>query len=130
MLDGDVLHPFAQQSPVWDDLWLEQDNGRALREFTVFHRDNEPSGKADKAAVNDTCLFFMRMKANTRCYQQQVDWANPSIRVKHVLDAVGKGVSAPVAPTRKSNKQQRNSTSGAIRNLSEPLAGLAAGLGR
>ena len=40
MLDGDVLHPFAQQSAVWDDLWLEQDNGRALREFTVFHRDN------------------------------------------------------------------------------------------
>ena len=85
MLDGDVLHPFAQQSSVWDDLWLEQDNGRALREFTVFYRDNEQS-EANKAAVNDTCLFFMRMKTNTRCYQQHVDWANPSSRVKHVLD--------------------------------------------
>jgi hypothetical protein len=125
MLDGDVLHPFAQQSAVWDDLWLEQDNGRALREFTVFYRDNEQS-EADKAAVNDTCLFFMRMKANTRCYQQQVDWGSPSSRVKQVLDTVGKSASAPVASARKSSKQQRNSTSGAIRNLSEPLAGLAA----
>ena len=43
-----------------------------------------------------------------------------------MLDTIGKSVLAPVVPTRKSNKQQRNSTSGAIRNLSEPLAGLAA----
>jgi hypothetical protein len=25
MLNGDVLHPFAPQSYMWDDLWLEQD---------------------------------------------------------------------------------------------------------
>jgi hypothetical protein len=30
MLNGDVLHPFAPQSRVWGELWLEQDNGRAL----------------------------------------------------------------------------------------------------
>jgi hypothetical protein len=124
MLNGDVLHPFAPQQRDWDELWLEQDNGRALREFTIYHRDREQS-EADKAAVNEACIFFMKMKANTRCYQQQVEWANPSTRVKQVLDAASKGVSAPAAPARKGAKQQRRSTSGAIRSSSEPLPGLA-----
>ncbi len=35
MLDGDVLHPFAPQHHLWDDLWLEQDKGWALRELTT-----------------------------------------------------------------------------------------------
>jgi hypothetical protein len=124
MLNGDVLHPFAPQSVVWDELWLEQDNGQGLREFTVYHRDREQS-EADKAAVNEACIFFMKMKANTRCYQQQVEWANPSTRVKQALDAASKGMSAPAAPARKGVKQQRRSTSGAIRSSSEPLTGLA-----
>jgi hypothetical protein len=51
MLNGDVLHPFVPQHEVWDDLWLEQDHGQALRSFTIFHRDREQS-EADKAAVN------------------------------------------------------------------------------
>jgi hypothetical protein len=72
MLNGDVLHPFAPQSVVWDELWLEQDNDRALREFAIYHRDREQT-EADKAAVNDMCVFFMKMKANTRSYQQQVE---------------------------------------------------------
>jgi hypothetical protein len=75
--------------------------------------------------VKDTCLFFMRMKANTRCYQQQVEWANPSTRVKQVLDTASKSALASAAPPRRGNKQQRHSTSGAIRSLSEPLTGLA-----
>jgi hypothetical protein len=74
--------------------------------------------------LNEACIFFMKMKANTRCYQQQVEWANPSTRVKQVLDAASKGVSAPAAPARKGAKQQRRSTSGAIRSSSEPLTRL------
>jgi hypothetical protein len=109
---------------MWDELWLEQDNGRALRDFTIYHRDGEQS-EADKAAVNEACIFFMKMKVNTRCYQQQVEWANPSTRVKQVLDAASKGMSAPSAPARKGAKQQRRSTSGAIRSSFEPLTGLA-----
>jgi hypothetical protein len=34
MPNGDVLHPFAPQNHLWDDLWLEQDQDKALREFT------------------------------------------------------------------------------------------------
>ncbi len=63
MPNGDVLHPFAPGSVEWDELWLEQDNGRALREFAILHRDKEQSA-ADKAAVNEICVFFMKMKAN------------------------------------------------------------------
>ena len=124
MLNGDVLHPFAPQQRDWDELWLEKDNGRALREFTIFYRDREQS-EVDKAAINDVCIFFMKMKANTRCYQQQVEWANPSTRVRQVLDTASKGMSAPAAPARKGAKQQRRSTSGAIRSSSESLTGLA-----
>ncbi len=124
MLNGDVLHPFAPQSVVWDELWLEQDNGRALREFAFYHRDREQS-EADRAPVNEACIFFMKMKTSTHCYQQQVEWANPSTRVKQVLDAASKSMLAPAAPARKGVKQQRRSTSGAIRGSSEPLTGLA-----
>jgi len=125
MPNGDVLHPFAPGSVEWDELWLEQDNGRALREFNVFHRDKEHSA-ADKAAVNEICVFFMKMKANARSYQQQVEWANPPSQVKRVLDSAARVASNPTAPARKGSKQQRRSTSGAIRGLSEPLSGLAA----
>jgi hypothetical protein len=65
------------------------------------------------------------MKASTRCYQQQVEWAHPSTRVKQVLDAASKSALASTAPARKGSKQQRHSTSGAIRSLSEPQKGLA-----
>jgi hypothetical protein len=34
MPNGDVLQPFTPQDHRWDDLWLEQDRGKALREFT------------------------------------------------------------------------------------------------
>ena len=124
MPNGDVLHPFATGSVEWDELWLEQDNGKALREFAFFHRDREQSA-ADKAAVNEICVFFMKMKANARSYQQQVEWANPPAQVRRVLDSAARAVSNPTAPARKGNKQQRRSTSGAIRGLSEPLTGLA-----
>jgi hypothetical protein len=67
----------------------------------------------------------MRIKLNTRCYQQQVEWANSSTRIKQVLDAASKGDLAPTAPARKGSKQQRRSASGAIRSSSGPLAGLA-----
>ncbi len=70
-------------------------------------------------------LFFLKIKLNTRCYQQQVGWANPSTRIKQVLDAASKGALAPAAPVRKGSKQHRRSTSGAIRSSSEPLPGLA-----
>ncbi len=43
MPNEDVLHPFAPGSVAWDELWLEQDNGKALRVFTTFHRDKEQS---------------------------------------------------------------------------------------
>ena len=68
----------------------------------------------------------MKMKANARSYQQQVEWANPPSRVKQVLDSAARAVSEPTAPARKGNKKQRRSTSGAIRGLSESLTGLAA----
>ncbi len=67
----------------------------------------------------------MKMKANARSYQQQVEWAKPPSRFKQVLDSAARAVSAPTAPARKRNKQQRRSTSGAIRGSSEPLTGLA-----
>jgi len=94
MPNGDVLHPFAPGSVEWDELWLEQDNGRALREFNVFHRDKEHSA-ADKAAVNEICVFFMKMKANARSYQQQVEWANPPSQVKRVLDSAARPLRIP-----------------------------------
>jgi hypothetical protein len=72
MLNGDVLHPFAPQRRDWDELWLDQSGSKALRDLTIFHHDREPS-EADKAAVNDVSLFFMKIKLNTRCYQQQVE---------------------------------------------------------
>ncbi len=117
MPNGDVLHPFAPGSVEWDDLWLERNNGKALRVFTTFHRDKEQSA-ADKAAVNEIGVFFMKMKANARSYQQQVEWANPPSRVKQVLDSAARAVLEPTAPARKGSKQQRRSTSGVIRGLS------------
>jgi hypothetical protein len=117
MPNGDVLHPFAPQSVEWDELWLEQDNGKALREFTIFHRDREQSA-ADKAAVNEMCVFFMKMKVNTRSYQQQVEWANSSSRVKQVLDSAARANSAPTAPARKASPKGRYDSR--RRGLSDP----------
>jgi hypothetical protein len=61
MLNGDILHPFAPQSYVWDDLWLEQDG--AVHFVVVAKRhEKEQIAEADKAAVREVCTFFMRTK--------------------------------------------------------------------
>ncbi len=67
--NGDVLHPFEPQNYMWDDLWLEQDQGKALREFTQNLLRNEFS-EVDKAAVREVCAFFMNLKSNTRLFQR------------------------------------------------------------
>jgi hypothetical protein len=54
MPDGEVLHPFAPQHHLWDDLWLEQDQGWALREVTQKLLSVEFS-EVDKAAVKEVC---------------------------------------------------------------------------
>ena len=71
MRNGDVLQPFAPQDYRWDDLWLEQDQGKALREFTQKLLSIEFSD-VDKAAVKEVCAFFMNLKKNTRLFQQHV----------------------------------------------------------
>jgi hypothetical protein len=68
MPNGDVLQPFAPQDYRWDDLWLEQDQGKALREFTQKLLSIEFSDD-DKAAVKEVCAFFMNLKKNTRLFQ-------------------------------------------------------------
>jgi hypothetical protein len=68
MLNGDVLHPFDPQHHLWDDLWLEQDQGAVLREFTIRLLRNEFS-EVDKASVKEVCTFFMNLKKNTRLFQ-------------------------------------------------------------
>ena len=65
MPDGDVLHPFSPQHHSWDDLWLEQDQGWALRELTLKLTNAEFSD-VDKIAVKEVCAFFMNLKKNTR----------------------------------------------------------------
>jgi hypothetical protein len=85
MLDGDVLHPFCQQSVAWDDLWLEQDHGSDLRVFVNGLRDNFDND-ADVQAVSEVGSFIMLFKKNTRSFQHKVDWKSPSSRVRTVLD--------------------------------------------
>jgi hypothetical protein len=72
MLNGDVLHPFDPQHHLWDDLCLEQDQGKALREFTLRLLRDEFS-EIDKSTVKEVCTFFMNLKKNTRLFQQRVD---------------------------------------------------------
>ncbi len=83
MPNGDVLQPFAPQDYRWDDLWLEQDQGKALREFTNKLLSVGFS-EVDKAAVKEVCTFFMNLKKNTRLFQQHVDWKSPSAyQIRH-----------------------------------------------
>jgi hypothetical protein len=137
MPNGDVLHPFEPQNYMWDDLWLEQDQGKALREFTQNLLRNEFS-EVDKAAGREVCAFFMNLKRNTRLFQQRVDWKSPSARIRSVMDQGSRADAATVSSTqmRKGNKQQRWSSAGIGRDASDSLPGLtiewnvdAAGLG-
>ncbi len=85
MPEGEVLHPFAPQHFLWDDLWLEQD-GAAHFIVVAKRYEREQVAEVDKAAVREVCVFFMRMKQHTRLYQQQVDWRNPGPLLAGVLD--------------------------------------------
>ncbi len=58
MPNGDVLHLFDPQHHLWADLWFEQDQGAALRDFTLRLLSNEFS-EIDKTAVKEVCTFFM-----------------------------------------------------------------------
>ncbi len=125
MLNGDVLHPFEPQNYRWDDLWLEQDQGRALREFTQNLLRDEFS-EVDKAAVREVCAYFMNLKRNTRLFQQRVDWKSPSARIRYIMDQ-GAGADAAIVSStqmRKGNKQQRRSSAGIGRDASDSLPGL------
>jgi hypothetical protein len=126
MLNGDVLHPFNPQYHLWDDLWLEQNQGAALREFKLWLLRNEFS-EIDKAAVKKVCAFFMNLKKKTRLFQQRVDWKNPSSRIRSVTDQANRATTAVVSYTlmRKGNKQQRRSSAGICRDTSDSLPGLA-----
>ncbi len=126
MPEGDVLHPFAPQSYLWDDLWLEQDGAV---QFVILAKryEKERAAEADRAAVREVCVFFMRMKQDTRLYQQKVDWRNPGTRLAGVLDKANwqAANSALAAPFRKGTKQQRHSSTGFGRDSSESRTGLA-----
>jgi hypothetical protein len=64
MPNGDVLHPFEPQSYMWDDLRLEQDQGKPLWDFNQKLLRDEFS-EIDRAAVREVCTFFMNLKRNT-----------------------------------------------------------------
>jgi hypothetical protein len=126
MLNGDVLHPFCQQSVAWDDLWLEQDHGSDFRVFVNGLRDKIVND-ADKQAVSKVASIIMLLKKKTRSFQHKVDWKSPSSRVRTVIDRAS-CVTAPVVastPAKKQSKQPRRSSAGIRRDLSEPLPGLA-----
>ena len=125
MRNGDVLQPFAPQDYRWDDLWLEQDQGKALREFTHKLLSVEFS-EVDKAAVREVGSFFMTLKRNTRLFQQRVDWKSPSTRIRTVMDQGARADAAIVSSThmRKGSKQQRRSSAGIGRDASDSLPGL------
>jgi hypothetical protein len=88
----------------------------------IRHR-NKQTTETDKAAVNDVCTFIMRMKLNTRSFQQRVDWKNPSSRVRTVSDQASRAAAAFAA--RKGSKQQQRSSTGIGRDSSVSLPGLA-----
>jgi hypothetical protein len=122
MPNGDVLHPFEPQNYRWDDLWFEQDQGKALREFTQKLLHNEFS-EIDRAAVREVYAFFMNLKKNTRLFQQRVDWKSPNSRIRSVMDQGVRADAAIVSSTqmRKGSKQQRRSSAGMDRDASDSL---------
>ncbi len=109
----------------WDDLWLEQDRGKALREFTEKLLSEEFC-EVDKAAVKEVIAFFMNLKKSARLFQQQVDWKNPSPRIRSVMDRFTKTGAAVVSSIQmsKGSKQQRRSSAGIGRDMSDSLSGL------
>jgi hypothetical protein len=119
------LQPFAPQDYRWDDLWLEQDQCKALREFTQKLLSMEFS-EVDRVAIREVCAFFMDLKRNTRLFQQRVDWKSPSARIRAVMDQGARADAAIVSSTqmRKGNKQQRRSSAGICRDASDSLPGL------
>jgi hypothetical protein len=125
MRNGDVLQPFAPQDYRWDDLWLEQDQGKALREFTQKLLSMEFS-EVDKAAVREVCAFFMNLKKHTRLFKQRVDWKSPTPRIRAVMDQGARADAAIVSSTqmRKGSKQQRRSSAGIGRDASDSLPSL------
>ena len=126
MPNGEVLHPFAPQNADWDNLWLEQDNGSRFHAEARRLISTQPS-EADKEAVKEVCSFFGNMKKTTRSFQTRVEWKNPTVRIKSVLDRISRTTPASVAPApiRKQSKQQRRSSGGIGRNLPDSLPGLA-----
>jgi hypothetical protein len=124
MLNGEVLHPFSQQNADWVDLWLEQDGGVDLRVFAA-HLRSKLATDADKIAIGEVSSFIMNMMKKTRLFQQRVDRKSPTSRVRTVLDRASRATAAFVAstPARKQSKQQRRSSAGIGRDLSEPLPG-------
>jgi hypothetical protein len=127
MPDGDVLHPFAQQIYMWNDLWLGDQSDAAHFVVVAKRREKEQVAEADKAAFREVCTFFMRMKLNTRLFQRKVDWRNPGLRLIAVLDKANREAasSAIATPARKGSKQQRRSSAGIGRDSSESRTGLA-----
>jgi hypothetical protein len=124
MRDGDVLHPFSPQHHLWDDLWLEDNQGWALRELTQKLFSAEFSD-VDKLAVKEVCAFFMNLKKNTKLFQQRVDWKSPSARIRSIMDRFGNtNVVVSSFQMRKEPKQQRRSSAGMGRNNSDSLSGL------
>ncbi len=107
-------------------MWLEQD-GAAHFVVVAKRYEKEQIAEADRAAVREVCVFFMRMKQHTRLYQQQVDWRNPGTRLAGVLDKANwqAANSALATPFRKGTKQQRRSSTGFGRDSSESRTGLA-----
>ena len=124
MPEGDVLHPFTPQHYLWDDLWLEDNQGWALRELTQKLLSAEFSD-VDKLAVKEVCAFFMNLKKNTKLFQQRVDWKSPSSRIRSVMDRFG-NTNAVVSSfqMRKEPKQQRRSSAGMGRVNSDSPSGL------
>ncbi len=108
MPNGEVLHPFTPQNTDWDDLWLELD-GSAHFQVNARRLMNKQVSEPDKDAVKEVGEFFMKMKKNTLSFQCRVDWKNPLIRVKTVLDKISRTTPAYIAsaPSRKQSKQQR-----------------------
>jgi hypothetical protein len=93
MPNGDVIHPFSQQNYMWDDLWLEQD-GAAQFVVVAKRHEKQQSTDTDRAAVREVCTFFRRMKLNTRLFQLKVDWQNPGMRLRTVLDKASRAAAA------------------------------------
>ncbi len=107
MPNGDVLHPFCQQNYMRDDLWLEQDGAAQVVVVAKRREKDEQATNTDRTTVREVCTFFMRMKLNTRLFQQKVDWRNPSMRLRAVLDKAFRATaaSATVTPARNGSKR-------------------------